>query len=86
MLGRVSDVLSRVLGRGGSSSRISRTISCSAAGRSRLRSSGVVPVKQLVEQHAQRVDVAAGVDVEGVQLGLLGAHVLRRCRRWRRTR
>ena len=34
--------------------------------------------QQLVQQHAQRVDVAAGVDVEVVQLRLLGAHVLQR--------
>ena len=41
-------------------------------------SNGVVPVKQLVEQHAQAVDVAAGVDVHARQLGLLRAHVQRR--------
>ena len=34
--------------------------------------------EQFVEQHAQRVDVAAGVDVQAAHLGLLGAHVQRR--------
>ena len=35
--------------------------------------------QQLVEEHAQGVDVAAGVDVQApVDLGLLGAHVQRR--------
>ena len=34
--------------------------------------------EQLVEQHAQRIDVAAGIDAELVHLGLLGAHVERR--------
>ena len=38
------EALSRVLGRGGSSSRIIRSISVNAALRSRCRSSGVVPV------------------------------------------
>ena len=76
---------SRTLGRGGSSSLISRTSSCSAAVRSRSRPSGVVPVKQLVEQHAQRVDVAARVHAEGVHLRLLGAHVLERADQRRRT-
>ena len=71
-------VLSRVLGRGGSSSRMIRSISSNAAERSRWRSNGVSPVKQFVEQHAQRVDVAARVDVQLVELGLLGAHVLER--------
>ena len=34
--------------------------------------------QQLVEQHAQRVDVRPRVDVQAAHLGLLGAHVLRR--------
>ena len=34
--------------------------------------------QQLVQEHAQRVDVAAGVDVELVDLGLLGRHVFQR--------
>ena len=34
--------------------------------------------EQLVEQHAQRIHVGAGVDVEPADLGLLGAHVLGR--------
>ena len=35
-------------------------------------------MSKLVEQHAQGIDVAAGVDVQLVELGLLGAHVLDR--------
>ncbi len=34
--------------------------------------------QQLVQEHAQRVDVAAGVDVQAAHLRLLGAHVERR--------
>ena len=34
--------------------------------------------EQFVQQHAQRIHVAAGVDVQLVPLGLLGAHVLDR--------
>ena len=34
--------------------------------------------QQLVQQHAERIHVAAGVDVEVVQRGLLRGHVLRR--------
>jgi len=34
--------------------------------------------QQLVKDHAQRIDVTPGVDVEGAHLGLLGAHVLER--------
>ena len=68
-------MLSLVLGLGGSSSRMIRSVSSNAASRSRFCSNGVVPVKQLVEQHAERIDVAAGVDVELIELGLLGAHV-----------
>ena len=34
--------------------------------------------EQLVEQDAQRVDVAAGVDVQAAAFGLLGTHVERR--------
>ena len=79
-------MLSRVLGLGGSSSRMIRSISSNAASCSRLRSSGVDAGQQLVQQHAQRIDVAAGVDVELVQLGLLGAHVLQRADAPGRTR
>ena len=72
-------MLIRVLGRGGSSSRMIRRISSKAALRagaclSKRRRAG----EQLVEQHAERIDVAAGIDVEAVHLGLLGAHVERR--------
>jgi hypothetical protein len=34
--------------------------------------------KQFVEHHAQRVDVAARVDIDSADLRLLGAHILRR--------
>ena len=34
--------------------------------------------EQFVEEHAEGIDVAAGVDVEPIHLGLLGAHVERR--------
>ena len=34
--------------------------------------------EKLVEQHTERVDVRAGIDIEVRHLGLLGAHVLRR--------
>src|SRR5262249_26551137 len=34
--------------------------------------------QELVEQHAEAVDVRARVDVRGVEFSLLGAHVLRR--------
>jgi len=36
------------------------------------------PGEQFVEQHAERVDVAARIDIEAAQLRLLGAHVGRR--------
>ena len=45
---------------------------------SSLRENGGLPVEQFVQQHAQRVDVAARVDVMVVQLGLLRRHVLQR--------
>ena len=84
--GSVSLELSLVLGLGGSSSRMIRSTSSNAASRSRFRSKGVEPVKQLIEQHAERIDVAAGVDVELVELGLLGTHVLDRADAPGRTR
>ena len=34
--------------------------------------------QQLVEEHAQRVDVAAGIDAQGAHFRLLRAHVLQR--------
>ena len=34
------------------------------------------PCQQFVQQHAERINVAAGVDVELVELSLLGTHVL----------
>ena len=43
-----------------------------------LRCEGRPARQQLVEQHPERIDVAAGVDVEAAQLRLLRAHVRRR--------
>ena len=68
----------RLLGRGGSSSRSVRWISARPARAQRLRVERPLAREQLVEQHAERVDVRAGVDVEVRHLRLLGAHVLRR--------
>lgn len=34
--------------------------------------------EELIEQHAQRIDVRARVDIELIELGLLGAHVFDR--------
>ena len=61
--GSSSVVESRVLGLGGSSSRINRRISRSAASFSRLRSSGVVPVSSSYsstpsEYTSQRVSIS----------------------------
>ena len=42
--------------------------------------------QQLVEQHAQRIDVAAGIDVQPAHLRLLGAHVQRRADELRQGR
>ena len=75
---RSPESLSRVEGFGGSSSRIRRRISEYAAWRSLLLLQRRRAGQQLVEQHAQRVDVAARVDVQAAHLGLLGAHVLER--------
>ena len=44
----------------------------------RLGVEGPLAREQLVEEHPERVDVRAGVDVEVRHLRLLGAHVLRR--------
>ena len=57
-------VLSRMLGVGGSSSRMIRRISSKAACLERLGIERGRAGQQLVEQDAQRVDVAAGVDVQ----------------------
>ena len=34
--------------------------------------------QKLIEQHAQRIDVGASVDVQAVELGLFGAHIFQR--------
>ena len=41
-------------------------------------SNGVRAGQQFVQQHAQRIDVAAGVDIQPAHLRLLGRHVERR--------
>ena len=71
-------MLSRVLGFGGSSSRIIRRISSYAALRESLLVERRRAGQQFVEQHAERIDVGARVDVQAAHLGLLGAHVQRR--------
>ena len=73
--GQEPEPLSLVLGFFGSSSLISRTISCQAASLNRCRSSGVVPVNSSYRITPERIDVAARIDVEVIELGLLGAHV-----------
>ena len=62
-----------MLGRGGSTSRMIRRTSAWAILRERRPVERLCPGEQLVQQHAQRVDVRAGVDV-GAAFGLLGAH------------
>jgi hypothetical protein len=44
----------------------------------RLRIERRLPREQFVEQHAQRIDVAARIDIERVKLRLLRTHVGRR--------
>ena len=70
--------VSRVLGRGGSSSRMIRRISSNAALRNRSRSNGVVPVSSSYSSTPEGVDVGPGVHVHAAHLGLLRAHVERR--------
>jgi hypothetical protein len=41
----------------------------------RLGAVGPLPGEQFVEEHAERVNVAASVDIEAGELGLLGAHI-----------
>ena len=73
-----ASVLIRELGRGGSSSRMIRRSSSygrhSADGPVKRRGAG----QQFVEQHTQRVDVAASIDIQRAELGLFRAHVERR--------
>ena len=70
-----SIVLKRVEGRSGSFSRIVRRISSRPACKQFLRVEGRLAGEQFVEQHAQRVDVAARIDVQAAHLRLLRAHV-----------
>ena len=49
-----------------------------AAAAQRLGVKGGCADEQFVEQHAQRIDVAAGIDIGVAERGLLGAHVLGR--------
>ena len=58
---------------------------CFAASASNVgASNGSSPAQHVVAEHAQRVDVAAAVDVE-LARGLLGRHVVRRAERARRV-
>ena len=79
-------MLSRVLGLGGSSSRMIRSISSNAASCSRFLLERRRAGQQLVQQHAQRVDVAAGVDVELVASRPARGSCTRACRPSGRTR
>ena len=71
-------VLIRVLGLGGSSSRMMRRISSKAACCQPILVERRGARQQLVQQHAQRIDVAPRVDVQAGHLRLFGAHVERR--------
>jgi hypothetical protein len=70
-------VLSRLLGVGGSCSRRDPPDLVERRLAQRLLVERSRPREQLVEQHTQGVDFAAGVDVQPAQLRLLGAHVER---------
>ena len=63
ILGNRSVVESRLLGLGGSSSRMIRRISSNAASLQPLLLERRRAGQQFVQEHAQGVDVAAGVDV-----------------------
>ena len=67
-----------MLGRGDSSSRITRSTSRNNTSFELLPLQWGRSGQELVEQHAQAVDVATRVDVELVQLRLLGTHVFER--------
>ena len=71
-------LLSRVLGFGGSSSLMIRRISSYAAAGEPLAVERRRAGEQLVQEHAEAVDVAAVSTSSGVDLRLLGAHVQRR--------
>ena len=78
MLGSASAVLTLVLGLGGSTSRTIRSISRIAPRLNCVRIERRRAGQQLVEDHAQGVDVGPGVDVHRRRVGLLGRHVRRR--------
>ena len=81
MLAFVSELLSRVLGRGGSSSRTRRRISSRAARFNRSLLDRRAAGEQLVQQHAEGIHVGPRVHVQGVERRLFGGHVLPACRR-----
>ena len=68
----------RLLGRGGSVSRMRRRTSSWAACSEFLRAERRGAGQQFVQQDAQRIDVAAGIHVDAAELRLFGAHVERR--------
>ena len=80
-----SVVASRVLGFGGSSSRIRRRTSVNAASRSRWPLQRRGAGQQLVEQDAERIDVAARVHVQPAQLAPARGSCTPACPRSRRT-
>ena len=71
----ISVAATAVLGRSGSCSVMARDISSAAAA---LQAIGLLPGQELVEKHAQRVDVAGSRDL--LALDLLRAGVVRRHR------
>ncbi len=75
---RILETFRRVLGLGGSSSRMRRRMSEWAEPIIVSRSSGVVPVSSSYKSTPQRVDVASGVDAQRTGLGLFRTHVFER--------
>ena len=71
-------VLSFVLGLGGSSSRMIRSVSSKPTVSQLAGVRRCAAGQKFIQQDAQRIDVAAGVDVELVEAGLLGTHVFER--------
>ena len=78
--GSVSEVLIRLLGVGGSTSRIIRSISSMRRLLERLALDRRAAGKQFVEDHAKGVDVGAGIHVERIERRLFRRHVERRAR------
>jgi hypothetical protein len=72
------ELIEPAAGVGGSTSRSTRCTSSRSPLPISFRSNGSAPpAEQLVQDHPQRIDVAARIDVGRADAGLLGAHVLR---------